>query len=220
MQSVARAISIVFHPLLILTYGSGLLIWLYPYVFGYASFAQASRLWLIIVVLSFVLPAFSIFLMRQLDMISSYTMEERMDRVGPLIATGTFYLWLTVNFIHNPSIPIIISGFVLGSSISLGLGFFMTVIGSKISLHAIGMGGWLAVVLIFLMQYDIYFFEVGTGTGVWQIGINWILYALMVATGTVMTSRLVLRAHTMPELLGGLAVGILGQLLATLWLNN
>ena len=147
MKSLAHIASFVFHPLFILTYGLILLMLINPYIF----LVQDPRDKGLIVISTFLLSAFfplvAIFMMKSLGLISSFKMEDRMERIGPLVATSIFYLWLFLNIKDNPGIPGAFSFFVLGSTIALFLSFFLNIF-QKISLHAVGMGGLIAGLIL------------------------------------------------------------------------
>jgi hypothetical protein len=144
-------------------------------------------------------PLFSIFLMKMLDFIKSYEMEDKSERIGPLIATGVFYLWLFVNFKDNSSIPVSFSSFVLGSTIGLFLALMLNSF-TKISLHTIGAGGLVSGLLLikYFYSYETFFISLPFGT-------------LQVSTTL---SRLLLKAHDEYDVYAGYMVGIFSMLIA------
>ena len=145
---LAHFISFVFHPLLILTYMLVLLILVNPYLFGVSSIWEIDSQLLILRIFfsTFFIPAISVVLMRLLGLIESLEMRDRQERIGPYIITGVFYLWIFRNFLSNSQVPDAYTTFVLGATISLFLAFFINIF-TKISAHAVGMGGltgWLS----------------------------------------------------------------------------
>ena len=132
------------------------------YCFGLTSyeFAGVDMVFLSIqiIILTYLFPALTIMMMKQLGLIKSIEMQDRMDRIGPLIACLTFYLWAFINFKSNSQIPILFKVAVLGTIFSMILGFFMTIF-TKISLHAIGAGGMLALIVISMLSYGYYEFD-------------------------------------------------------------
>ena len=147
LRYFAHFFSIVFHPLLIVTYMLLIILMVDPYLFGKNS-VEGGMLQLVAAFLStFFIPAFSVFMMRALGLISSIEMEDRMERIGPLISTGIFYLAFFYYMYISPDIPIEFKIFLLGAVIGLFIAFFITLF-SKISLHAVGMGGLLGMVII------------------------------------------------------------------------
>jgi len=158
-------------------------------------------------------PLFSIFLMKMLDFIKSYEMEEKSERIGPLIATGVFYLWLFVNFKDNTSIPVSFSSFVLGSTIGLFLALMLNSF-TKISLHTIGVGGLVTGLLLikYLYSYEVFFINLPFGA--FQVSTTLVTMIAMIIAGLVGTSRLLLQAHDEYDVYAGYLVGIFSMLIA------
>lgn len=153
-------------------------------------------------------------MMKALNMIESLEMKTKEERVGPLIVTGIFYLWLFMNIKDNTSVSEVFSFFVLGSTIALFISFFVNNF-SKISLHAVGMGG-LLMGIFFIRQYFTYghaHISFG-GLGVYNIHINLILGIVILFCGLVATSRLILGAHDTRDISGGFLVGVVSQIIA------
>lgn len=214
IKTFAKIISFVFHPLLILTYMLLILLLVNPYLFGVNSVQRGTRLILLIFLSTFFLPSVAVVMMRALNMIESLEMKDRMERTGPYIVTGIFYLWMFMNFVHNPDIPTAYTSFVLGSVIGLFLAFFINIF-SKISAHAVGMGGLLAMVIITMLLFSYGNFTFYAGTyGVYQVSMTTLLMLIILFCGLVGTARLWLNAHIPQEIYGGFVVGFLSQFIA------
>ena len=217
LKGIAHLISIIFHPLLMLTYMLVLLMLINPYLFGVHSVSGNKVLILFVFFSSFIIPGFAVFLMKQLDFIKSIQLHDRMERTGPYIITGVFYLWMFRNFLENPNIPSAYTIFVLGSTIGLFLAFFINIF-SKISAHAVGMGGLIGMVLISLFQFSYEDFVVHIPSiGMVSIGMNHLLMLVIILAGTVGTARLLLNAHEPKDLYGGYIVGFLAMFVS-LWI--
>ena len=208
------------------TYMLAILLLVNPYLFGVNSIAESfSQLLLLRTIIStFFIPAFAAIMMKFLGMIQSMEMREREERYIPYIITGVFYCWLTVNFLNNSDIPAAFSIFMLGATIGLFIAFFINIF-SKISAHAVGVGGLMAMVLITLFQYSYGAIVVPYFNGaVLEIGNFWLLGATILIVGMVGTARLILKAHEINDVLGGFMVGMLAQFIAfrvvTLFLNH
>jgi len=158
-------------------------------------------------------PMFSIFLMKMLDFIKSYQMEDKTERIGPLIATGVFYLWMFVNFKDNTTIPVSFSSFVLGSTIGLFMALMLNSF-TKISLHAIAMGGLVTGLLFikYLYSYDTFYVDLPFGT--FQLSTTFVTIVAMIISGLVGSSRLLLKAHDEFDIYGGYIVGIFSMIVA------
>lgn len=213
MKIAAQIISVVAHPLLMLTYMLLLLLLVNPYLFGVNSIGdlESKKLILSVFFTSFLLPAVAIFLMRKLDLISSLDMRNKQDRIGPFIVTGIFYLWVFQNVLRNNDMPTAFLIAVLGTTMGLFLCFLINLF-FKISLHATGIGGYIGMVLIIMWLYSYGTFDMWLPfIGSCSVSINLVLVVSMLAAGLIGTARLGLGAHTSRELYAGFALGIVCQ---------
>lgn len=215
LRLLARIISILFHPLLIVTYMLVLLLLINPYLFGVSRISeQASKLLILQVFLStFFIPAFAVAMLRFMGMIESMEMKSRQERIGPYIITGIFYLWMFRNFLDNTQIPTAFTSFMLGAAIGLFIAFFINIF-SKISAHAVGMGGLLGMVAITLLLFSYDTFTVSTSLGLLEVSMSAVLIVTILLAGLVGTSRLLLQAHDPMDLYGGYLVGFAAQFIA------
>ena len=216
MKIAAQFLSIIAHPLLMLTYMLLLLLLVNPYLFGVNSIGdlESKKLILSVFFTSFFLPAIAIFLKRKLDLISSIDMREKKDRIGPFIVTGVFYLWVFQNVLRNNDMPTAFLIAVLGTTVGLFLCFLINLF-FKISLHASGIGGFIGMVLITMWLYSYGTFEMWLPfIGSCSISINLVLILSLLIAGLIGTARLGLGAHTSRELYAGFALGLLCQFIA------
>ena len=212
---LARIISILFHPLLIVTYMLVLLLLINPYLFGVSRVGdQASKLLILQVFLStFFIPAFAVAMLRFMGMIESMEMKTRQERIGPYIITGIFYLWMFRNFLDNSQIPTAFTSFMLGATIGLFLAFFINIF-TKISAHAVGMGGLLGMVVITLLLFSYDTFSMNLPFGAFEVSMSAVLAIAVLLAGLVGTARLLLQAHEPMDLYGGYLVGFSAQFIA------
>lgn len=203
MKIPARIISYIFHPLLFPTYGTLLIIAVNPNMFGYFG-EKLHAAWLIIVfALTFIFPAVWLLMMKRLEMIDSLLMETSKERIVPFIATATFYLWTAWMFKPNVNMKIppnqLVFYMMLGCCLGIFIAFFINIF-SKISLHAIGVGGLIGLMLplIRISTYDLRF----------------VLIGIILLAGIVGTAQLLLKAHSEKEILTGYFVGFTGQFIA------
>ena len=184
-----------------------------PYLFVIQDNQARFLLIFSVIMLTIFFPLFSVFMMRMLDLIQSYEMKEKSERIGPLIVTGTFYLWLFINIKDNSNIPGAFSFFVLGSTIALFLSLMLNSF-TKISLHTVGMGGLLAGTFFirYFFSYDNFFVQLPFGT--LNVHTNFVLLLVIIIAGAVGTSRLLLKAHDTIDVYGGYIVGIFAQIIA------
>lgn len=216
IRSIAQVISLVFHPLLIVTYMLVTLLLINPYLFGVNSISDPTSRELILRVFlsTFFIPAFSVAMLRFLGMINSIEMKTKEERIGPYIITGVFYLWMFRNFLDNSNIPTVFTSLMLGAVIGLFIAFFFNIF-SKISAHAVGMGGLTATVVIamLLFRYDTFVIN-STILGAYEISMTSLLMLFIFLAGLVGTARLVLDAHNPRDLYSGYIVGFCAQFLA------
>lgn len=214
LRLFAYFFSILFHPLIIVTYMLIVLLVVNPYLFGVNSIVGLQRLVLIVFFSTFFIPAFAVFMMRKLDLISSLEMEDRQERTIPFIGTMVFYLWMYWNIHYNPDIPVVFKVAMLGATIGLALCFFINLF-TKISAHAAGMGGLVGMMLITVAFYSYGSFLIDLGTiGAFEINTMNLLISFIIIAGLVGTSRLILDAHHIRDISGGFLVGIVTQFIA------
>lgn len=216
LKALAQGISYLFHPLLIVTYMLVLLLVVNPYLFGVHSISdKESKLLLLQVFLStFFIPGFSVAMLRFTGLVKSLEMRTRQERIGPYIITGMFYIWMFRNFLGSTQVPTAFSCFLLGATIGLFIAFFINIF-SKISIHAVGMGGMvgMAVITMLLFSHDSFLLHIGS-LGALELNMSWVLIGLVLLAGLVGSARLLLQAHEPLDLYGGYLVGFVAQFIA------
>lgn len=218
LRTLAKVISIVFHPLLIVTYMLVVLLLVNPYQFGVYSIAEQWKFVLLVFLSTFIMPAFAVFMMKSLNMVKSMHLHDRHERIGPYIITGVFYLWMFINFKNNTLIPKPFTIAMLGATIALFTAFFFNNF-TKISAHAVGMGGLTGMAVINTIYSNFETFTVNLGWfGLFEVSTNFVMMAVIVLAGFVCTARLLLREHSEKQLYGGLAVGFAAQFVALAFL--
>ncbi|OAV46011.1 hypothetical protein A3850_018925 [Lewinella sp. 4G2] len=204
-------VSGIFHPLFVPTYMFLLLVMIKPFLFGSNDFGSERTLLtlLMMVLYTAVIPVISIIIMRLLNMVSSIMMEDKMERIGPLLMVMIIYFWIYYNLSQEPQTPTIFSAFLLGVVIGLAVAFVINVM-DKISLHAVGMGGLAGMAMISAWIFR------GEGIDIGSLSISVPLVALIVIllAGLVGTARLALKAHDNFQLYTGYTVGFLSQFIA------
>lgn len=214
LRGIARFISVLFHPLLMLTYMTLLLLVVTPFWFGTYRILDKVPLLLAIFFSSFVIPGIAVVMMRFLGLVQTIELRDKQERIGPYIVTAIFYLWLYINFRNDPGVPPAFPAFVLGSVIGLFLAFFINNF-SKISAHAVGIGGLVGMlaILLSLGRFDPVLIRLGA-VAVIQTSVATLLLISILVAGLVGTSRLLLKAHEPMDLYGGFLVGLAAQFIA------
>ena len=197
IKFTANAVSYLFHPLFILAYSMLLLNSVNSYLFPKNEFII---LFARVLQFTIVLPLAGVFLLKGLGFIDSIAMKDSKERIGPFIITGILYIWTYLNMANQTSVPPIFRSFVLGCALALAGAFFINIF-SKISLHTVGMGGFVAMILIMY----VFFSERDLGN---------LLLCVIAIAGAVGTARLLLEAHEPNDVFGGYMLGFIAQFLA------
>jgi len=192
---LAKIISIIFHPLLISVYGI-LIIFSAPTPIGYFPVTIKKGLLLIILINNLLLPLSLILYFRFKDIISSWSVENRKERILPLLATSFFYSVSALFILYTFRIPSFIKSFIFSATF---LAICVTIITFwwKISIHSVGVGALAALVIILSIKM--------------YTPLTWFLIGTILASGLVMTSRLTLNSHSPDEVWFGLLLGFLGS---------
>lgn len=217
MRQLSNIISYIFHPLFILSYVLFLLILINPYLFAAQDEKVRGLLIFSVFSLSLLFPLIAIFMMKGLGLIESLHMKDKKERIGPMIVTIIFYMWLYINLRNNFFVPDALRFFLLGSTISLCLAFVLNTM-TKISLHTVGMGGFLMGFILIRFNFSYETFAINLMGNVFEVSSNLILYLIILAAGAVGTARLLLKAHNADEVYGGYFIGVIGMVVSYLFL--
>ena len=193
LDRLAKIISIVFHPLLMPVYGLAI-IFSAPTLFGYLPFNVKRLLILIMLVNNVLLPLSLLPFFIHRNIISSWTIIERKERNIPLIISTLLYCTSSFIIFRFP-IPVFLKSFIFGASI---LSLIVTVINFwwKISLHSVGAGALISLVLILSLKM--------------LTPLEWYLIPVVIITGLVLSSRLKLNLHSPAQVWIGLFTGFFG----------
>lgn len=188
-----------------------------PYLFAVQDPKVKGLLIFSVVSLSLIFPLIAVLMMKGLGLIQSIEMEDKKERIGPMIAAAVFYMWLFINFKNNSYVPDALKFLILGSTISLCLAFVINTM-TKISLHTVGIGGLLVGFIIIRFNFLYQTFAVELFGQLWEIQSNVILIVLMIIAGLVGSARLYLGAHKNDEVYGGYFIGAASMILSFLFL--
>jgi hypothetical protein len=191
---VATIISAVFHPLFMPVYGM-IIIFSAPTLFGYLPFQVKKILLFIVLVNNVVLPLALLPFFKYRNIISSWSIDERSERIIPLSMTTLLYLTTSFIIFRFP-IPSFLKSFMLAAFF---LSLIVTVINLwwKISIHALGAGALTALVLMLSFKLE--------------SPLIWYLIPVILASGMVLASRLKLNTHNPEQVWSGFLMGSLGM---------
>lgn len=201
LEKPAKIISIIFHPLLMPVYGM-LIIFSAPTLFGYLPFNVKKLLFLIILVNNVLLP-FSLmpfFIHRKI--ISSWALSERKERNIPLIITALLYVTTSYIIFRFP-IPLFLKSFIFATAF---LSLLVTLINFwwKISLHSVGAGALIGIVLLLSVKM--------------LTPLEWYLIPVVLIAGLVLSARLRLNQHSPGQVWIGVLTGFSGLILFMMFL--
>jgi membrane-associated phospholipid phosphatase len=191
MRQFANIISFVLQPLLMPTFG---ILFLFQVdLFAYQP--AAYKLYVIIgtFVLTALVPIFAILILRKLGLVTTLFINNRRERTIPYLITLIAYV-IYVFFLWKAYMPNWVVAMMIGCASTIVL---ITIINIKwkISAHLSGIGGLTAS--IFVVAYQLGLNPYGT------------FATMIILSGLVASSRVILRAHTPLQTLGGFLVGIL-----------
>jgi hypothetical protein len=192
-NKLARTISIICHPLLLPLYGIAI-IFTAPTLYNYIPFEVKRLVILIVLVNNVLLPLSLIPFFIHSRMISSWSMYERQDRVIPLIINSTFYI-ITSYILFRFTVPHFLKSYILAIA-SLSLVATLINLRWKISLHSVGAGLLLSIVLMLSIKMD--------------TPLIWYIIPSAIAAGLVLSSRLQLNYHNPGQVWCGFFAGLLG----------
>jgi hypothetical protein len=191
--TLAKTISIIFHPLLMPVYGM-LIIFSAPTLFGYLPFNVKKFLFLIMLINNVLLPLSLLPFFIQRRIISSWTLRERKERYFPMIVTTLLYA-ATSYMIFRFSIPAFLKSYIFAI---LFLSIIVTLVNFwwKISLHSAGVGAIIGLVLILYLKM--------------LTPLEWYLITTVIIGGFILSSRLFLNLHSPRQVWIGLFAGFSG----------
>ncbi len=195
----AIILSWIFHPIFIPVYVIAFMVYLHPtYFAGFSQ--QAKQQTSLVVLLNMVFfPLLSIVLLKALGFIESIYLHTQRDRIIPYIACSIFYFWAYLVFKKQGIYPTVLPSFIFGVFLSCNAAL-MANIYQKISIHAMGVGGWLGFFLVVAFSQTML--------------MTWPVSMVILIAGLVCTSRLLISDHTNKELYTGLFLGVICQFIA------
>lgn len=203
---LANLVSIVFHPLLLATYLFSAFILVDPMMLLHPGYRLKAQ-WLVVLLVwltTFVVPALSLVMLKFTGNISSLKLEKRKERFIPFFYTGLIYAFTAYYFAHQLKasnlafgILVLITILILAAAI---ITFFW-----KISVHSIGVGGVVGLLLVIS-----YMMQLGP--------VNYLLVAAILISGLVISARLKLQVHTPSQVYVGYLLGLLVSFMIIYWL--
>jgi membrane-associated HD superfamily phosphohydrolase len=208
--SLARFLSVVFHPLLMPTVLFGILLFQVPNAIGLDAFSGSLRLSLLVLIFigTFAVPSLLIYYLVRSGYVQSMQLDNLADRRVPYFLTTLVYGVLTYLFAFHmqgisvlaPEIPIFLGSMAV-SILLVGI----ISLSWQISAHAVGFGGVIGSLGSLMVKFSLT-----------DLFIPVLLVVLL--AGFVTSARLKLNAHTPSQVGAGLLVGLTVSLATVFWL--
>ena len=201
MKVFSNLISYLLHPLFLPIGGTIAYFLITP---KYTPLEIQSASILPIFILTVIVPIVTFLILNNLGLVNSIFLDTATERKYPLYIHASILLLILYKVIPNNYVSELYFYFtgLLGATIACILLLFFNF---KTSLHAVGVSG----LLMYLINLSIHF----------EINLIVAISIFILLTGAILTARLYLKAHTRKELIIGVFIGLLSQLLTVrFWL--
>lgn len=194
MRSIALVISVVFQPLLMPALVYGLVLFGVPEATSIPEEFKY-RIFFLIILCTLVIPMLTIIGLRLSGTVKSLHMPEIRDRRVPFLITSIYFI-LTSWFLYqktelDPVLWLGMAVICVSVIILTGVSFFW-----KMSAHMTGVGGLIALIVVLGSKFP-------------NFEVLYPLLMVLVLSGMIASSRLLLQAHRPIEIYVGLGVGFL-----------
>jgi len=195
----AYLFSYIFHPLFIPLYAAYYLVFIHPGYFN--GINDQGKLWILLrVAYNMVFfPMISVLLLKGVGFINSIFLKTQKERIIPYIISNIFFFWMYLVFRNQTEVSTILTAFVFSVFVSSSVAL-MANIYFKISMHAIGVGGLLGLMLVILFT-----------NASSPLTLPFVV-SLLIA-GIVCTSRMIIGNHSQKDIYLGLLCGIFCQVI-------
>lgn len=201
-MSIHRILSSFLHPILFSLVISAFYLFVIP---RYISNRYKIIILLIVFIGTYILPSVLLLIMKKLKLIQSLHLRSIEERKFPLLLFSFLAILIgkmlfKIIIVNELAIYFIAGGF----SLLIVYGFLW--LGIKVSIHTLGVGGLIGFVISLSRVY----------------GHNYlfIIAALFILFGIIANARLKLRAHLFSEVIWGVLIGIITQLVVPLIYQN
>ncbi len=185
--------SIIFHPMLMPLHGILLLFYTVDVWFVYSLAANAKLLILSVVAINtVVVPVLFFIYLVKTGKISDYQASKKNERYLPLIITLIFYV-STYILLYRLGLNRVILSLLLIAVVSLTVAFFINFLW-KISLHMIGVGGIFGFFYVLAREFNVEY--------------TLYLVLIIISMGLVGSARLILKEHSLTQVIAGAGLGI------------
>ncbi|MDY0098529.1 MAG: hypothetical protein RBR81_04960 [Bacteroidales bacterium] len=190
---LARILSFVFHPLFFPIYGLAI-IFTAPTFLEYLPASVKRILFMIVLANNVMIPVVMLPLLRNRNIISTYIIDDRNERIIPLVMLSVLYI-ITSFVIFRIHVPLIIKSFMFAVTL---LTVIVTLITFwwKISIHSMATGSIIAMIIMLSIKM--------------YTPLTWYLVTAILIGGCILSARLLLGSHNPAQVWAGFATGFLG----------
>jgi len=198
MRALSHVLSYIFHPIMVPLYAVIYLMATNPFRYHSLSTNVGGYVAIYLLMYTVVFPGVAMIFMRRLGLIKSMQLHERGERLLPLMIM-TFFFFSAYLALNKSEFHPDIAKVLLAASVTIVIAYIITAFSKKISLHTIGMGALVAVVM-YSSTFAVY-------------SVYGLLFLIVLIAGLVGTARLYLNAHTPREVYQGYFLGYFVQML-------
>lgn len=199
-RKIANTLSWVLHPFLLPVYLMALLLTMTTFAF-YSTNVKLYFMW-VVALYAIIIPFLTLGILRSLGRISDFRVDDRRERLLPLLIGTVCYVLCALTFAKIPS-AIFLRKFMVAAACCEAMCFVVS-LRWKISLHLTGMGTIVALLVVMNV-----------------VGVGNMLIPLSVAilcAGALASARLYLGCHNPRQIAAGFFGGFCVSLLAVLFL--
>jgi hypothetical protein len=188
---LAKAISYLFHPLLVPVYIMLFLLNLNAHFSLVLPFTSKVMLVGITALTTILFPLLIIFLLYKRNLVHSFYLESREERIYPLLVIAVFY-YLTYYLLKGLHISPVFSFYMLGATFLAVISLIITFY-HKISLHMVGVGGLAGLITGLTLNF--------------AVDLAYFIVLAILVSGFVGFARLKINSHKPSEIYSGFLAG-------------
>ncbi len=191
-----KFLSIIFHPILFSFIGTFLFLFLSPKHF---IKKQEYIILLVIFVSTYILPIFLLLFLKKMNLIKDYYLKSIEERKFPILFFIVLSFLIGKMLLKFQIVDLLAFSFY-GVALALFITYLLFGLNIKSSLHTLGIGGIVGLVIVMSFEY--------------QLNFNFLIAVLFVLSGLIAVSRIKLKAHMNREVYIGFLIGIMAQLIS------
>jgi len=190
-ERIAKILTLVFHPLFVPLYMLLMLLNVNTFFAMMIPVKVKMLLSGLVFLTTIFIPLLIVFVLYRLKMVKSFHLESREERIYPLLAVAVLY-YLTYYLLKSFPISFIFSYYMLGSTFLTILAMIISFY-RKISLHMIGIGGMLGLLMGLSLNLS--------------LDLTWFVVAAIILAGFLGFARIQSNSHKPSEIYSGFLVG-------------